>query len=259
MQSLLKVNNLSKVFKNASGLWSSYEKLAYGPVSFTLDKGQTLAIVGESGAGKSALVRTITGLLKPTSGEIHLKGQPISSLTSEQRCSSIRMIFQDPSSSLNPKMTVGKILNAPLQLNTDFTLKQRNLRIKEILKLVGLLSDYLDFYPNMLSSIQKHQVAIARAMILNPDIIIIDEILATLDISLRFKIVNLLLKIQKIKGTSYIFIAHNMHLIRHMSDHIMVLHIGKIVENGSASIICDSPQHEQTKFLLLSHQPDYKK
>ncbi|TEW49520.1 ATP-binding cassette domain-containing protein [Psychromonas algicola] len=259
MQSLLKISNLSRSFKHVSGLWTSYEKLAYGPVSFTLDKGQTLAIVGESGAGKSALVRTITGLLEPSSGEIHLKGQPILSLTSQQRCSSIRMIFQDPSSSLNPKMTVGKILNAPLQLNTDFDAEKRDLRIKETLKLVGLLPDYLAFYPNMLSSVQKHQVAIARAMILNPDIIIVDEILATLDISLRFKIVNLLLKIQKIKGTSYIFIAHSMHLIRHMSDHIVVLHAGKIVEKGSASIICDSPQHEQTKFLLLSHEPDYRK
>lgn len=259
MQPLLKINNLSKSFKNALGLWKSYEKLAYGPVSFTLNKGQTLAIVGESGAGKSALLRTITGLLKPSSGEIYLKGKPISSLSSQQRCSCIRMIFQDPNSSLNPKMTVNKILNAPLQLNTNFDLKERNIRIKETLKLVSLLPDYLDFYPNMLSSIQKHQVSIARAMVLNPDIIIVDEILATLDISLRFKIVNLLLKIQKTKGTSYIFITHNMHLVRHMSDHIIVLHAGKIIEKGSASIICDSPQHEQTKFLLLSHQPDYRK
>ena len=259
MQSLLKVSNLSRSFKHVTGLWKSYEKLAYGPVSFTLDKGQTLSIVGESGAGKSALVRTITGLLDPSSGEIHLKGQPILSLTSQQRCTSIRMIFQDPSSSLNPKMTIGKILNAPLQLNTDFDAKKRKLRIKETLKLVGLLPDYLAFYPDMLSSLQKHQVAIARAMISNPDIIIVDEILATLDISLRFKIVNILLKIQKLKGTSYIFIAHSMHLIRHMSDHIMVLHSGKVIEKGSASIIFDSPQHEQTKFLLLNHEPDYRK
>jgi len=259
MQSLLKVSNLSRSFKHVTGLWRSYEKLAYGPISFTLDKGQTLAIVGESGAGKSALVRTITGLLDPSSGEIHLKGQAISSLTSQQRCTSIRMIFQDPSSSLNPKMTVGKILNAPLQLNSDFDVEKRNLRIKEILKLVGLLPDYLAFYPDMLSSLQKHQVAIARAMILNPDIIIVDEILATLDISLRFKIVNILLKIQKVKGTSYIFIAHSMHLIRHMSDHIMVLHSGKVIEKGPASIIFDSPQHEQTKLLLLNHEPDYRK
>jgi len=259
MQSLLKVNNLSKSFKHGTGIWSSYEKLAYGPVSFTLDKGQTLAIVGESGSGKSALVRTIAGLLTPTSGEIFLNGQSLSSLTSQQRCTFIRMIFQDPSSSLNPKMTVGKILNAPLQLNTNLNLAQRQQQIKETLELVELMPDYLSFYPNMLSNVQKHQVAIARAMILNPDIIMIDETLATLDISLRFKIVNLLLKIQKKKGSSYIFVAHNMHLVRHMSDQILVLHEGKVIEKGSASIICDSPQQDQTKFLLRSHQPDYRK
>lgn len=259
MQSLLNINNLSKSFKHASGLWTSYDKLAFGPVSFTLDKGQTLAIVGESGSGKSALARTIAGLLKASSGEVYLKGQPFASLTSQQQCLSIRMIFQDPSSSLNPKMTIGKILNAPLALNTDLSEESRYQRVIETLKHVELLPDYLAFYPDMLTSIQKHQVAIARAMILNPDIIIIDEILATLDISLRFKIVNLLLKIQKAKGISYIFVAHNMHLVRHMSDYIIVLHEGEIIEQGTASIICDSPQQEQTKYLLSNHQPDYRK
>jgi len=259
MQPLLNVSNLSKSFKHISGLWTSYDKLAFGPVSFTLDKAQTLAIVGESGSGKSALVRTIAGLLKASSGEIYLKGQPFANLTSQQQCLSIRMIFQDPSSSLNPKMTVGKILNAPLSLNTDLTPTQRYQQILNTLKLVGLLPDYLDFYPNMLSSVQMHQVAIARAMILNPDIILLDEILTTLDISLRFKIVNLLLDIQKKMGTSYIFVAHNMYLVRHMSDKIMVLHEGKVIEKGPTELICDSPQQEQTKYLLLNHHPDYRK
>ena len=259
VQPLLKITNLCKSFKHATGILSSREQLAFGPVSFTLEPGQTLAVVGESGSGKSALVRTIGGMLIANSGDIYVKGQHLSSLNSQQRCLSIRMIFQDPSSSLNPKTTVGKILHAPLQLNTDLNDKQRHQQILETLKLVGLLPDYLAFYPNMLSSVQKHQVAIARAMILNPDIIIADEILSTLDISLRFKIVNLLLKIQKAKGTSYIFVAHNMHLVKHMSDQILVLHQGKIIEKGTAKSVCESPQEEQTKYLLLSHQPDYRK
>ena len=259
MPSLLKVSNLCKSFKQVSGLFTSYEQLAFGPVSFTLDKGQTLAVVGESGSGKSALVRTIAGLLKANSGDIYIKGVHIDSLSSKQRCLSVRMIFQDPSSSLNPKMTVGKILNAPLELNTYLNSKGRHQQILDTLKLVGLLPDYLAFYPNMLSSVQKHQVAIARAMILDPDIILADEILSSLDISLRFKIANLLLKIQKAKGTSYIFVAHNMHLVKHMSDHIMVLHQGKIIEKGTTDSICENPQQEQTKYLLLSHQPDYRK
>lgn len=259
MQPLLNVSNLCKSFKRASGLFTSHQKLAFGPINFALEKGQTLAIVGENGSGKSALVRCIAGVLKPSSGDIFINGKSVKSLSSKQQCLSIRMIFQDPSSSLNPKTTVGKILNAPLELNTDLNEDERYQQVLQTLKLVGLLPDYLAFYPNMLSSVQKHQVAIARAMILNPDIIIADEILATLDISLRFKIVNLLLKIQKAKGTSYIFVAHNMHLVRHMSDHIMVLHKGEIIEKGDTETICEHPQQAQTKYLLLNHQPDYRK
>ncbi|WP_137297859.1 ATP-binding cassette domain-containing protein [Psychromonas sp. SP041] len=259
MPSLLKVTNLCKSFTQPSGLFTTREKVAYGPVSFSIEAGQTLAVVGESGSGKSALVRTIAGVLKATSGNIFIKGEPLESLSSQQRCLSVRMIFQDPSSSLNPKMTVGKILNAPLELNTNKNATERHDKIIETLKLVGLLPDYLAFFPNMLSSVQKHQVAIARAMILDPDIILADEILTTLDISLRFKIVNLLLKIQREKGTSYIFVAHNMHLVKHMSDQIMVLHQGKIIEKGPTATICEHPQQEQTKYLLLTHQPDYRK
>ena len=259
MPPLLKVTDLCKSFTQPSGLFSTHEKIAYGPVSFSVESGQTVAVVGESGSGKSALVRTIAGVLKATSGEIFIKGTPLHSLSSQQRCLSVRMIFQDPSSSLNPKMTVGKILNAPLELNTDMNVGQRHQQIIETLKLVGLLPDYLAFFPNMLSSMQKHQVAIARAMILDPDIILADEILTTLDVSLRFKIVNLLLKIQKTKGTSYIFVAHNMHLVKHMSDEIIVLHQGKIIEKGPTETICEHPQQEQTKYLLLTHQPDYRK
>jgi len=259
MQPILSVTNLSKSFQQASGFFTSRENVAFSAVNFTLHQGQTLAIVGESGSGKSALVRTLSGLLTATSGEIYIKGNPINSLNSRDRCMSIRMIFQDPNSSLNPKMTVGKILNAPLELNTNLNKSERYQQTVETLKLVGLLPDYLAFYPNMLSNVQKHQVAIARAMILNPDIIIADEVLASLDISLRFKIVNLLLNIQKSKGTSYIFVAHNMHLVKHMSDHIMVLHKGKIIEKGPAESICENPQQEQTKYLLLTHQPEYRK
>ncbi|RBW45049.1 peptide ABC transporter ATP-binding protein [Psychromonas sp. B3M02] len=259
MSSLLKVTDLCKSFKQPYGLFSSREKVAFGPVSFTLEKGETLAVVGESGSGKSALVRTIAGVLKASSGDIYINGESICTLSSHKRCVAVRMIFQDPSSSLNPKMTVGKILNAPIELNTNLDAKQRYQRILDTLKLVGLLPDYLAFYPEMLSGMQKHQVAIARAMILNPDIILVDEILTTLDISLRFKIVNLLLKIQQAKGLSYIFVAHNMHLVKHMSDQIMVLHQGKIVEKGPAEEVCERPQHEQTKYLLLTHQPDYRK
>ena len=259
MQKFLSVNNLTKNYKHSARFLYSGFRQTLGPVSFTLEKGKTLSIVGESGSGKSSLVQMIAGLKKPTSGEIHIKGKSLDSLSQQERCQSIRMIFQDPSNSLNPKATIGRILTAPLKLNTNLNENEIESRIKETLNLVDLLPDYLDFYPNMLSPLQQHQVALARAMILNPDIIIADEILATLDISLRFKIVNLLLKIQEVKDISYILVAHNMNLVRHMSDQIIVMHNGLIVENNSTKEIYNSPQTTFTKHLLQSHQPDYRK
>ncbi|MCW8996279.1 MAG: ATP-binding cassette domain-containing protein, partial [Psychromonas sp.] len=190
---------------------------------------------------------------------IYINNKPVSSLSQQERCKSIRMIFQDPSNSLNPKATVGRILAAPLKLNTMFSEQELNQQIRETLSLVELLPDYLDFYPNMLSPLQQHQVALARAMILNPDIVVANEILATLDISLRFKLVNLLLKIQEKKGVGYIFVAHNMSLVRHMSDQIIVMHKGLIVENNTTEAIYNDPQTTFTKQLLQSHQPDYRK
>ena len=259
MQTLLNVCNLTKSYKHSARFLSSGFRQTLGPINFTLEQGKTLSIVGESGSGKSSLVQTIAGLKTPTSGEIYIKGKPVSSLSPQERCRSIRMIFQDPSNSLNPKVRIGRILAAPLKLNTNFNESEIDWQIEETLNMVGLLPDYLDFYPKMLSPLQQHQVALARALILNPDIIIADQIFATLDISLRFKIINLLLNIQGKKGVSYIFVAHNMDLVRHMSDQIIVMHNGLIVENNSTEEIYNAPQTAFTKRLLQSHQPDYRK
>ncbi|WP_354625682.1 ATP-binding cassette domain-containing protein [Psychromonas sp. MME2] len=259
MQPLLKINNLSKHYNRSAKFLSSGYRPNLGPLSFTLNQGQTLAIVGESGSGKSTLVKMIAGLITPTSGEIYINGEPLETISQQRKCQSIRMIFHEPSNSLNPKSTIGRILAAPLKLNTNFSEEEIQAQILDTLELVELLPDYLVFYPNMLSNVQQHKVALARAMILNPDIVIADEVLASLDISLRFKIVNLLLDIQKKKGTSYIFVAHNMNLVRHMSDQIIVMQNGLIVEYNSTEAIYNSPQAECTKQLLQSHQPDYRK
>lgn len=259
MPKLLNVSNLTKSYKRSARFLSSGFRQTLGPISFNLEQGKTLSIVGESGSGKSSLVQTIAGLKTATSGEIYIKGKPLSSLSQQQRCQSIRMIFQDPSNSLNPKAKIGRILAAPLELNTRFNENEITEQIKETLSLVDLLPDYLNFYPNMLSPLQQHQVALARAMILNPDIIIADQIFAMLDISLRFKIVNLLLNIQEKKGISYIFVAHDMNLVRHMSDQIIVMHNGLIVENNTTEEIYNAPQTTFTKHLLQSRQPDYRK
>ncbi len=259
MQNLLNINNLCKKYRRSNGLFTSSIQQAYSDINFSLDEGKTLSIIGESGSGKSTLVQTIAGLRSQTTGDIFLRGTPLSKLSLQQRCKSIRMLFHAPSNSLNPKATIGRILSAPLKLNSNFTAIEREQQIKDTLNLVGLLPDYLAFYPNMLSSVQQHQVALARAMILEPEIIIADEILAGLDISLRFKLVNLLLDIQEKKGVSYIIVAHNMNLVRHISDNIIVMHDGVIVENDTTENVYNSPKSTKTKHLLQSHQPDYRK
>jgi len=259
MTALLIVNNLYKKFKNSKFFLASGFRRAIGPINFTLERGKTLAIIGENGSGKSTLVQMIAGITSPTSGDIHINGNSFYAMSRQDRCRSVRIIFQDPSISLNPKATIGKILSAPLELNTNLTLVQRHQQIIETLELVGLLPDYLQFYPNMLSAVQQHKVAVARAMILKPDIIIADSILSTLDISLGFKIVNILLDIQEKKGVSYIFISNNMNLVRHISDQVIVMQNGIIVESGTADQICNSPQESATKNLLQSEQPEYRK
>jgi len=259
MKELLRIDNLCKTYRRNYGLFRSDIQSAYDNVNFSLGEAKTLSIVGESGSGKSTLVQTIAGLRKQSSGEIYLRDKPLSQLSLQERCKSIRMLFHAPSDSLNPKATIGRILAAPLILNSNLTVIEREVQIKKTLHLVGLLPDYLDFYPNMLSSVQQHQVALARAMVLDPDIIIADEILSGLDISLRFKLVNLLLNIQEQKKVSYIIVAHNMNLVRHVSDHLIVMHQGEMVENDTTENVYNSPQSAKTKHLLQSHQPDYRK
>ncbi|MEI6895964.1 MAG: ATP-binding cassette domain-containing protein [Psychromonas sp.] len=259
MCTLLNVENLCKTYRQNKGLFRSNIHSAYKNVNFSLDKAKTLSIIGESGSGKGTLVQTIAGLRTQSSGEIYLRGKPLSKLSLQERCKSVRMLFHAPSDSLNPKVTIGRILSSPLELNSNLTAIERELQIKKTLNLVGLLPDYLAFYPNMLSSVQQHQVALARAMILDPDIIIADQILAGLDISLRFKLVNLLLNIQEQKKVSYIIVAHNMNLVRHISDHIIVMHQGEVVENDMTEKVYSSPKSNITKHLLQSHQPDYRK
>ncbi|PKH01666.1 peptide ABC transporter ATP-binding protein [Psychromonas sp. MB-3u-54] len=259
MTALLRIDNLYKQYKGSKFFLSSGFRNAVGPINFTLEKGKILTIIGENGSGKSTLVQMIAGVIPSTSGDIYINDHALATMTRQDRCKSVRMIFQNPKVSLNPKMTIGKILSAPLELNTDLTAAQRKQQIIATLELVGLLPDYLQFYPNMLSAVQQHQVAIARAMVLNPDVVIADSILSTLDISLGFKIVNILLKIQEKKGVSFIFISHHMNLVRHISDQIIVMQKGIIVENNTTDNIFNSPQKMITKNLLKSQQPDYRK
>ncbi|ABE55766.1 ABC transporter related [Shewanella denitrificans OS217] len=247
---LLNVTALSKQYLTGYKRFRAQYYQALAPVSFELERGQTLAIVGEVGSGKSTLARILVGAEQRSTGEIFFEGEALESRNVKQRCRLIRMIFQDPNTSLNPKLTIGELLNEPLRFSSNLTAIERKQQVIETLRKVGLLPEHADFYPNMLSDGQKQRVAVARALMLNPKIIIADEALTALDLSVRSQIINLLLKLQKEMGLSYIFVSHNLNIVRHVSDKIMVLHQGQMVEHATTEDLFNSPQHEYTQRLI---------
>ncbi|WP_345846319.1 ATP-binding cassette domain-containing protein [Shewanella algae] len=247
---LLKVTDLSKrYFSGYKGFRRQYTE-ALAPISFELNSGETLAIAGEAGSGKSTLARILVGAEYRSGGQILFNDEPLDSHDLKQRCRLIRMIFQDPNTSLNPRLTIGELLNEPLRFNTRLSAHARSEQVVETLRKVGLLPEHVEFYPHMISEGQKQRVAVARALMLNPRIIIADEALTALDLSVRAQILNLLLKLQKEMGLSYIFVSHNLNVIRHVSDKIMVLHKGVMVEKAATETLFNDPQHEYTQRLL---------
>ncbi|MGL5343364.1 MAG: ATP-binding cassette domain-containing protein [Plesiomonas sp.] len=253
MSALLEVNGLSKTFRYHIGLFRRHIVDAVKPVEFTLDEGQTLAIIGENGSGKSTLAKLIAGMVEPTQGEIHVQGERLWYGDYRHRCKLIRMIFQDPNTSLNPKMQIGQILDGPLKLNTSLTPQEREARITATLRKVGLLPDHAGFYPQMLATGQKQRVSLARCLILEPKIIVADEALTHLDMSMRSQILNLMLELQESLGISYIYVSQHMGVIKHISDKVLVMQQGQVVERGDTqSVFCD-PQHDLTRRLIESH------
>ena len=247
---LLQVNELSKCFYTGyKGLKRTYNQ-ALHPVSFVLNKGETLAVVGEAGSGKSTLARILVGAEVRTTGEIMFEGEALELRNLKQRWKLIRMIFQDPNTSLNPRLTIGEILGEPLKFNTELDIKERKSQVIDKLRKVGLLPEHAEFYPHMISEGMKQRVAVARALMLHPKIIIADEAFTALDLSVRSQILNLLLKLQKEMGLSYILVSHNLNIIKHFSDKIIVLHKGKIVEKTTTENLFNSPKHEYTQRLL---------
>nr|WP_268820164.1 ATP-binding cassette domain-containing protein [Paraglaciecola sp. G1-23] len=225
-----------------------------GPVNFNLKAGETLAIVGENGSGKSLLAKLLIGLEQPSSGHILLSGHDLSKSSLSQKCHDIRMIFQNSNESLNPGLTLGAILEEPLRLNTSLTSQERNLKIEETLKQVGLMNDHKFFYRHMLSDGQRQRVALARALILNPKIIVADEPFAALDPSVRSQTVNLLMRLQRELGLGFIFISHNLGIVRHISDKVIVMKQGQVVESGKTDVIFNWPNDQYTKKLVDAHQ-----
>lgn len=257
-KALLCVKGLGKTYVNPTGFFKRQHVVAVEDVSFTLNSGETLAIVGETGSGKSTLARLLAGVIPPTTGALHINGCRLDKHNTDLSCRSIRMIFQDPDTSLNPRTSVGQILDAPLQLNTNMTAEERSSKIASTLRLVGLLPEYATFYPPMLSSGQKQRIALARALILNPKIIIADDTLSTLDISLRSQMINLMLELQKTIGISYIIVTHNMGLVKHISDKLIVMHQGRCIEQGKTEKLFSQPT-EALCHQILSNQYQIKK
>lgn len=250
---LLEVRNLSKTFRYRTGWFRRQTVQALKPVSFTLRSRQTLAIIGENGSGKSTLAKILAGMIEPDGGEILINNQPLCYGDYSFRCQRIRMIFQDPSTSLNPRQRISRILDLPLRLNTTLSPEQRQQHIIETLRMVGLLPEHASYYPHMLAPGQKQRLGLARVLILRPQVIIADEALTSLDMSVRSQIINLLLELQENQGISYIYVTQHIGMMKHVSDQLLVMCQGEVVEHGSTAEVLAAPLHDLTRRLIASH------
>ncbi|SKA47831.1 ATP-binding cassette domain-containing protein [Enterovibrio nigricans] len=253
MTALLEVEGLSKNYQYRTGLFTKRVIEAVKPVSFSLDAGETLALIGENGSGKSTLAKMLAGVVEPSGGEVHVNGDALLPKDYKTRCKLIRMIFQDPNTSLNPRNQIGQILESPLKRNTNMTPQEREKRVVDTLRLVGLLPEHAYFYPQMLATGQKQRVSLARALILQPCVIVADEALNGLDMSMRSQILNLLLELQEKMGLSYIYVSQHMGVVKHISDKVMVMQNGEVVESGTTQSIFSAPENALTQRLIESH------
>lgn len=254
MTALLEVTDLSKTYNVRNGWLKRKEIVGLEPLSFQLQAYKTLAIVGEMGSGKSTLAKLLVGAELPSTGKIKLNGQQLEPGNFKQRCQYVRMIFQDSSTTLNPSLTIGQLLDEPLKLNTELNEHDRIQLIRTTLLKVGLLSEHMNFYPHMFSGGQKQRISLARAIILSPQVVILDEALASLDPSLRSQMINLLLDLQQQMGLAFVLISHDLGIVRHFSDEVMVLHDGKVVEHGKTDEVLKTPKHKYTKKLIMSQK-----
>jgi oligopeptide/dipeptide ABC transporter ATP-binding protein len=256
-ETILQVDDLVKHFPIRQGVLFKKkvgEVRAVDGVSFDLKRGETLGIVGESGCGKSTLARLLMRLETPTAGRARLNGRDIftmggSELRKLRR--NVQMVMQDPYTSLNPRMTVGDIIGEPFEIHTEVAPKgDRQRRVQELLELVGLSPEHINRYPHQFSGGQRQRIGIARALALRPEVIVCDEPVSALDVSIQAQVINLLEKLQNEFRLSYIFIAHDLSVVRHISDRVGVMYLGKIVEMGTDEEIYQRPTHPYTQALL---------
>jgi oligopeptide/dipeptide ABC transporter ATP-binding protein len=251
---LLEIKDLKQHFPLSKGLFAEkkYVKAVDG-VSFTLNKGETLGIVGESGCGKSSLGRSILRLVEPTSGEVKFKGKDILKFNRKEMKElrkNMQIVFQDPFASLNPRSTIRKILEAPLKIHGIGNKEKRIDIIETLVEKIGIRRDQLDNYPHEFSGGQRQRIGIARALTLNPDLIIADEPVSALDVSVQSQVLNLFVELQKEFNLSYIFISHDLSVVQHISDRVAVMYLGKLVELADVDQLYHKPLHPYTKSLL---------
>ena len=252
---MLVVKDLKKWFPSSKSPFSGkkqYVKAVDG-VSFTLHYGETLGIVGESGCGKSTMGRSVLRLLEPTSGQIFFEGKNFTALNKKElrkSRSELQIIFQDPYASLDPRMTIGDIIAEPLDIQLKLSEKERMERVLKMMERVGLNTRYVNRYPHEFSGGQRQRIGIARAMILNPKVVVCDEPVSALDVSIQAQVINLLKDMQKEMGMAYIFISHDFSVIKHISDRVAVMYLGRVMEIADKNDLYKHPMHPYTVALL---------
>ncbi len=249
---VMAAKGLTRHYEVGGNLFSKPQVLrAVAGLDFELYVGQTLAVVGESGCGKSTLARLITMIEEPTDGTLVLDGKPVGREDWADLRTSVQIVFQDPYGSLNPRQQVGKILQEPLIINRrDMPAREREEKAREMLQLVGLRSEHFVRYPHMFSGGQRQRIAVARALMLEPKVLVLDEPVSALDLSIQSAILNLLVDLQERLKLAYLFISHDLSVVRHVADDVIVMYLGRAVEKGSKDAVFAAPKHPYTKALL---------
>ena len=254
MSIVLEALDLARHYQIGGGMFSPMRTLkALDGASFVLERGKTLAVVGESGCGKSTLARVVTMIEPPTTGSFKIGGTEIAGASAETLKSMrarVQIVFQNPYGSLNPRQKIGHALEEPLLVNTKASQAERTEKAREMMVAVGLRPEHYDRYPHMFSGGQRQRIAIARALMLNPEILVLDEPVSALDVSIQAQVLNLLANLQEKFNLAYLFISHDLAVVKHIADTAMVMYLGHVVEQGAAKDLFSDPKHPYTKALL---------
>jgi dipeptide transport system ATP-binding protein len=254
MTSALEARGLTRNYEVKRGFFAKPATVkALTDVLFVLEAGRTLAVVGESGSGKSTLARLLTMIEQPTAGSLIIDGIDVANadaVTRRQLRRDIQIVFQNPYGSLNPRKTVGQTLEEPLLANTKQSATERATAARDMMEKVGLRPEYYDRYPHMFSGGQRQRIAIARALMLRPKILVLDEPVSALDVSIRAQVLNLLAELQQEFKLAYVFVSHDLSVVRHIADRVMVIYLGRVVESGTRDAIFNAPEHPYTRALL---------